>query len=283
MRRALALVLLASCAVVRPLTASSSDLADHRAIVLERDEGARLARELQYLERHPKGAWADDVRAAFDTEEARYYQACQKSRAAAVDYLAWLPRGPHARAATELVLSFDEHESDDEQSRMLRAARENEARLERASEERTDAENVALEALRVASRAKFGGKLEADGELSRYLLGGLSLGATPSDRTRTRHFTLPAQPEPLGRVLEVTLHVSRGAGDVVDSAEVTGPSLFARMAEASMLRAVTPAEAERYVRDLVEALARGADLAVEWGTDRVRFRARTRQAPDGGL
>jgi len=267
MRRALALVLLASCAVVRPLTASSSDLADHRAIVLERDEGARLARELQYLERHPKGAWADDVRAAFDTEEARYYQACQKSRAAAVDYLAWLPRGPHARAATELVLSFDEHESDDEQSRMLRAARENEARLERASEERTDAENVALEALRVA----------------RYLLGGLSLGATPSDRTRTRHFTLPAQPEPLGRVLEVTLHVSRGAGDVVDSAEVTGPSLFARMAEASMLRAVTPAEAERYVRDLVEALARGADLAVEWGTDRVRFRARTRQAPDGGL
>lgn len=286
MKRLVATLLCVSCAVTRPLTASNADLADHRAISLSRDQGERLARELAYLDRHPRGAWADDVRAAFDTEETAYYRACQKSRAAAVDYLAWLPHGPHARAATELVLSFDEHESDDEQTRMLRAARENEARFERAAEERADAENVALEALRIATRpAIFGRLLEDDGELSRYLLGGMSMGATPSQRTRTRRFTMPSRGASVERTLEVTLHVVRGEGNRVAAVEVSGPGLFARMAEASMLREVTAAEAERYVHDVVGTMVRasGANLAVEWEPDLVRIRSRTRQAADGGL
>src|SRR5512142_2747760 len=108
------------------MVASNADLADYRAVALARTEGDRLARASRYLERHPDGAWAKDVRAAFDAEEPSYYRASTKSRSAAVDYLACLPRGPHANAALSLVRSFDEHEPEDEQSRMLEAAHENE-------------------------------------------------------------------------------------------------------------------------------------------------------------
>jgi hypothetical protein len=285
----LAALLLASCAVTAPLTASNGDLADHRDFVLARDEGERLARATRYLERHPSGAFAAEVRGAFAAEEPAYYRACQKSRSRAVDYLAWLPHGPHADAAVALIISFDEHQPEDEQSRMLRAARENEARLERAAEDRSDAENVALETLRIVVQpVVYGRKLEEDGELTRYLLAGRSIGATPSLRTRTRRFTVPARSGPVERTLEITLHVERDDGDVVTAAEVSGPALFARMAEASMLREVSAAEAERYVRDVVSAMARarGGELSVEFGPDRIRVGAKsgqTRQPGDGGL
>jgi hypothetical protein len=278
MRRALALVpLLASCAAVRPLTASNADLVDHRAVVLARDEGQRLRRAHEYLERHPKGAWAEDVHALFDREEPSYYRACKKSRSAAVDYLAWLPQGPHAEAAASLLLSFDEHEPQDEKSRMLRAAQKNEERLERAAEERQAAESIALEALRVAlDPSAYGRKLEEDGGLTRYLLAGTSFGATPSARTRSRTFTIPTRASPLERTLEVTLRVLLDDGGAVTAVEIYGPALFARMAEASTLRVASPAEADRYARDVVETMRRaaGASLHVEWRPDLVRIRGK---------
>lgn len=274
LRAVFAALALSSCAVVRPLTASNADLADHRAFALARYEGDRLRRAAVYLERHPDGAWAPDVRAAFDREEPKFYADAQKSRDAALDYLAWLPRGPHADAAVALLQSFAEAQPEDEASRMVRAARENEARLERAAEERQAAEDAALESLRVVIDASaYGKKLSDDGELSRFLLAGRSIGHTPSSRTRYRRFTVPTRSGPLDRELEITVAVERADDDVVTAATVSGPSLFERMAEASLLRAVGPAEAERWVRDAVDAMARarGAGLRIHFEPDRIRI------------
>lgn len=282
MRFSLALVALCSCTVVRPLTASDADAADHRAFVLARAEGERLRAASHYLERHPNGAWADDVRGAFDREEPRFYASCEKSRAAAVDYLAWLPEGPHAKAAVALVISFDEHAPEDEASRMVAAARANEARLERAARDREDAEETALESLRVVLDASVYGKnLEEDGDLDRFLLAGRSLGRTPTRRTRTRDFTIPSKNGQIARTLEITVDVD-ATGGAVREAVVSGPGLFARMAEASLLREVSPAEAERYVRDAVDSMvrARGAGLSVRIEPDTVTV---TRQSSPGGL
>ena len=282
MRFALALVALSSCAVVRPLTASNADAADHRAFVLARAEGERLRSASQYLARHPNGAWAADVRAAFDREEPRFYASSEKSRAAAVDYLAWLPDGPHANAAVALVISFDEHEPEDEASRMVAAARANEARLERAARDREDAEETALESLRVVlDPSIYGKKLEEDAELARFLLAGRSVGKTPTRRTRTRDFTIPTKNGQIARTLEITVDVD-ASGGTVREAIVSGPALFARMAEASLLREVSPDEAERYVRDAALSMvrARGGGLSVRIEADTVRV---TRQSSPAGL
>ncbi|HEY1958461.1 MAG TPA: hypothetical protein VGH28_22745 [Polyangiaceae bacterium] len=255
------------------MTASDGDAADHRAYALARVEGERLRLASQYLERHPNGAWAADVRAAFDAEEPRYYAWSEKSRAAAVDYLAWLPKGPHADAAVALVISFDEPMPEDEASRMVAAAHANEARLERAAEAREDAEETALESLRVGIDASiYGKKLDDDGDLARFLLAGRSVGKTPDRRTRYREFTIPARNGPIPRTLELTVQVEE-TGGLVTGVVVFGPQLFARMAEASLLREVAPAEAERYVRDAVDAIvrARGPGLHVRIAEDAVRI------------
>ena len=264
-------LLLASCAFARPMTASNGDLADYRAVALAKTEGDRLSRATRYLDRHPNGAWADDVRTAFANEEPAYYRACTTSRSAAIDYLAWLPHGPHAEAALSLVRSFDEHEPEDEQSRMLKAAHENEARLERMAQERTDASEAAVEAARVAiDGAIFGHKLEEAHDLSRWLLGGLSFGRTPTERTRKLPFTVPTRTGPVERVLELTLDVQLLNG-TISFVQISGPDLFQRWAEAALVREVTREEARRYALDAIDALARarGGNLRVELGDDRV--------------
>jgi hypothetical protein len=247
---------LASCALARPMVASNADLSDYRAVALARAEGERLARATRYLDRHPDGAWAADVRAAFATEEPAYYQASTKSRSAALDYLAWLPRGPHADAAFALVRSFDEREPEDESSRMVKAAAENEKRLERLAEERALANDAAVEAARVAlTPAIYGRPLEQPTELSRWLSSGMNIGRTPTHRTRVLGYTIPSKNGPIVRTLEFTLTATI-TSDAVASVVIDGPELFMRWAEAALAREVTQGEAERYVRDAVTTLAR---------------------------
>jgi hypothetical protein len=283
MRGAL-LFALSACAVVKPIVASNDDLADHRTVSFSHTEGERLARATRYLERHPRGEWASEVRASFDAEEPTYYRASTKSRDAAIDYLAWLPHGPHASAAFALVRSFDEHEPEDEQSRMLARARADEARLERAAEERAEASEAALGAFRVVvDAAIYERPLSEAHELSRWLLASRNFGATPTLRTRTLSFTLPSRGAPLERTLEITIHVEL-VGDVVSASVVSGPALCSRIAEAALLREVTPAEAEAYVRDAVSTMARlrAPDLTIAIDHDTVRITP-SRQASKGGL
>lgn len=263
-----------ACAIVRPVTASNADLVDHRAFVLAHTEGDRLARATQYLEKHPDGAWSKDVRAAFDAEEPGYYRASTRSRSAAIDYIAWLPRGPHADAAFALVRSEDEHEPEDEQARMLKAAHENEVRLARAAEERSVAHDAALSTLHAVVADVYGKPLEASPDLTHLLLGGMNFGATPSHRTRVLHFELPSRAGPVVRTLQIEIDVVRDAADRVTSSTVSGPELFQRIAETVLLREVPPDEGDRYVRDAVTTLARGLDLRVDFAANSVRISAK---------
>jgi hypothetical protein len=251
-------LLLASCTVIRPITASNADLVDARSVRLARAEGDRLARMSTYLEHHPKGEWASDFRAAFDAEEPAFYRASTKSRGAAIDYIAWLPHGPHAQAAFALVRSFDEHEPEDEQGRLLKAAQEDEKRLERLAQERTYANKGAVEAARVVlDPAIYGRKLEESNDLVRFFSSGMNIGRTPTKRTRVLPYTIPAKNGPIARTLELTVSLAFDRG-VITSAVIDGPDLFQRWAEAALTREVSPDEAERYVRDAVTTLAHGA-------------------------
>lgn len=269
----LALIFVAGCAVVRPMVASNDNLADHRAFVLARAEGDRLAHAQRYLESHPRGAWAADVRAAFDVEEAAYYRNSTRSRDAAIDYIAWLPRGPHVAAAYALVRSFDEHEPEDEASRMVSAARASEERFERAAAERQAATDAVLVPLRLVVDPDVYGRPLADShELSSWLLAARNFGATPTRRTRSVTFTLPSRDATLPRTLEITVEIEQ-RGDVVSGVVVSGPDLFARTAAANLLREPTAAEAETYVRDLVMTLvrARAASVHVEFAAGAMHF------------
>src|SRR5260370_10324735 len=96
---AAALTLPAGCAVGRQMLADSGDLADYRTFRVAEHEGVRLARATRYLEAHPRGVWADEVRATLDREEPLYFEAATASRAKTSEYLTDLPHGPHAPAA----------------------------------------------------------------------------------------------------------------------------------------------------------------------------------------
>jgi hypothetical protein len=250
-------IFVVSCAVMRPIVASNGDLADARQVKLAHAEGDRLSRIEKYLERRPNGEWAGEFRAAFDAEEPAFYRDSNKSRAAAIDYLAWLPRGPHAQAAFALVRSFDEPQAETEEARMLESARKDEKRLERLAEERQDAKDAALEAAHVlVDPANYGRPVEQSPELARFMLGGLNFGRTPTKRTRVLSFTIPSKNGPLARTLEFTVTLTKTEAENVTGAVLDGPDLFQRWAEAALVREVSPSDAEHFVRDAVTTLAR---------------------------
>ena len=105
---ALVAVCMPACAAVTQVVAGDDDLADYRAFRAAAHEGSRLAFAQRYLELHPRGAWADEVRAAFGEEESTYFEAAKASSRAAFEYLVNLPRGPHAAAARAVIDSDSE-------------------------------------------------------------------------------------------------------------------------------------------------------------------------------
>jgi len=262
MRRALAFLLLTGCAVVRPVAAPSGDLSDYRAFALAKTEGQRLALATAYLEHHPNGAWAADVRASFQREEPDYYQACTRTRSRAIDYLAWLPQGPHAEAALATVHAFDEHVPDTEAARMLRDARANEARLEQQAQERSAANQTLLAALSLAIDANvYGRPLGASEPLARWISAGRNWGVTPGRRAVGLPFTVPTSSGPEPRSLDFVLTATLDGVTVV-AIEISGPHMFERWAETSLLRplgadAATRAEALRFAQDAVTTLLKG--------------------------
>src|ERR1700722_6068163 len=118
----LAFSVLSGCAVPKALFTSNSDLADYRAFRIAAHEGVRLARAQRYVERHPRGMWVDEGRRAFDQEEPAYLDRASETRAKTSEYLADLPRGPHAEAAIALLTAFDTHLEDADTDRLLHEA-----------------------------------------------------------------------------------------------------------------------------------------------------------------
>ncbi len=276
-----ATVALASCDVGRALVAPNADLADYRAYRVAAPAGTRLARAQAYLEAHPDGAWATEVRATFDAEEPEYFEAAKASRSRAREYLVDLPRGPHADAAVSLLLAFDAKVDDIETARLLRSARNTEALLERAgAQRRSVGEHILAFLAVVVSPANFGVPFNAVPDALRSALDGparRTWGQTPEQRTEDLFFSLPTTRERESRVVVVSYEVMVSKAGIVDAARISAPSLFVRWLEADEMRA----------RDEGDPKARAAGIAhavdVLGGALEARMpKARCEVAPGGG-
>ena len=138
-RSALVVVLLGGalgCASLNTVIAPPGDLADYRAFRVAAYEGTRLARAKTYLDRHPEGTFASEVRRAFEEEEPRFFEAAQQSREGARRYLADLPDGPHAKAALALLTALESDMQDAELRDLARKVRFEDAKLESAAVQR---------------------------------------------------------------------------------------------------------------------------------------------------
>jgi len=242
-RRCLVLACLcamAGCALPKQMLAAPSDLDDYRAFRTAAHEGRRLYQAQRYLEKHPHGAWVDEVRAAFEAEEETWFEGAKTSRARAREYLVDLPDGPHAEAARALMVLFDEHQTDTETLELLSAARRTGATLDYETNRRKHVSDVILEELAALLAADtWGARLEAPPPaLAGALRGEVSHtwgGAQRATREDQLFFVLPT---PLGvqaRVAEVGFQIFLTAGRVREGA-VAGNDLFVRWTEAMVVR-----------------------------------------------
>jgi hypothetical protein len=230
--------------------AAPDDLADYRAYRMARPQGARLARAQAYLERHPGGVWAEEVRIVFDAEEAAWFESAKTNRSRARDYVVDLPNGPHARAARALLVLFDEQKDDIDMLELLAASRRTAAMLDAESERRRRIGEVVLEELAaLLDPETWGTRLDAPPPL----LGGVLRGAVPRTwgtgpigrREDELFFVVPTPEGAQARAVNVRLQLFLSHGRVVEG-RIAGQDLFVRWAEAMSARVLDPtADADR--------------------------------------
>jgi len=223
-----------ACSALRPITASPSDFADYQryARIAEGDLGKRLAAATGYLSRQPDGAFASELRAAFERDELAYFEAAKGDRDVAIDYLAWLPAGPHAAQVVAIVGAFDTRiEDTDERGTRL---------TEEALVHEKNGREAALSELGNALAAVVGSggtAAESTSAVSVLVSGATSTwGATRTKFERALPYVIPAHlsREPRALELSVAYEVTDG---VISWARVSGPDLFLRWAELDMTRA----------------------------------------------
>lgn len=259
MKRAVVAMLVTSCATFRPMTASPDDLEDYRAFRVAAAEGTRLARAKRYLDRHPEGAFAAEVRATFEVEEQRYFEKAQTSREAALRYLADLPDGPHAEAALALVRALSSNMAEAELEDIARRARADDARLEAAAVKRRAVGEAILSAVGILLDDGVYGTSLADSPapLRRFLLadGTSTWGALPSRREQDLFFQLPTRPEPESRVLTLVFTIEEKDG-VVSAGTIEGADMFVRWAEADTIVKLDPSSPDDRTEAQVHATER---------------------------
>ena len=235
---------LAGCAVPHQMMAAPDDLADYRTFCLARREGKRLAAAQVYLDHHPHGAWSDEVRAAFESEEEAWFESAKTSRSRARDYVVDLPGGPHAEAARSLLVLFDEHQADIDTLLLLAEARRTNAKLDAEASRRRHVSDVLLtEVGALADPATWGSRLDAPPPaLAAALRGDAPRTWGAEVRTRrdeTFFFVLPTpqgvQARELGASLELVLDRDRVVQGIVQ-----GEDLFALWAESLLVRVLDP-------------------------------------------
>jgi hypothetical protein len=235
-----AVVVLGGCAAPRQMLAANDDLRDYRAFRVSAHEGRRLFQAQRYLERHPKGAWADEVRAAFETEEAAWFDAAKTSRARAREYIVDLPDGPHVDAARSLLVLFDEHQEDAETLELLAQARRTAATLDYETARRRRVSEVILEEVAaLADPATWGARLESPPPaLAAALRGEVPRtwgAATHARRQDALFFVVPTPTGAQASVADVSLQLWVDNGRVAEGL-VQGPDLFVHWSEALVVR-----------------------------------------------
>jgi len=247
------------CASFRPMLASSGDLEDYRAFRVAAAEGTRLARAKKYLERHPKGAFADEVKNAFENEEPRFFENAQATREGARRYLADLPDGPHATAALALLTALDSTMQDAELRDIARRSRYDDAKLEAAAVQRRAVGEAILGAIGVLLDEEVYGVSRAEGPpaLRALMTGrtGSTWGSIPSQREEDLYFLLPTRPDRESRLvtLEVTLLEQ---GGVVSGGKIEGADMLVFWAEADQIVKLDPSAPEDRTEAHVHAMDR---------------------------
>lgn len=257
---ALALVVsTGGCATLRPMVASSSDLEDYRAFRVAGAEGTRLARARTYLERHPKGAFAEEVHAAFEDEEPRFFEASQATHEGARRYLADLPDGPHAAAALALLTALGSSMQDAELRDIARKARYDDAKLESAAVQRRAVGEAILGAIGVLlDEAVYGvPRTEGPPALRTLMSGrtGSTWGTVPSRREEDLYFLLPTRPDRESRLVTLEVTLTEEAG-VVSGGRVEGADMLVLWAEADQIVKLDPSASEDRTEAQVHAMDR---------------------------
>jgi hypothetical protein len=246
---AMAGLALAGCAVTRQMLSDPDDFGDYRAYRQARHPGTRLARAQAYLEHHPGGEWATEVRTDFEAEEGAWIEAARASRERALDYIVDLPTGPNIDTARKLLLQFDENRDDKATLELLAAARRTEAMLDIESERRRRiGELVLAEIGALLDPATWGASVEDPPPALAQVLRGAAQrtwGAATDDREDDVYFVVPTREGAQSRVMRIRFQLTISKGRVTEG-RIHGEDLFVRWAEAMSIRAFDPAaRAER--------------------------------------
>lgn len=260
---ALGAVALAGCATFKTSLASPTDLEDYRAFRVAAAPGTRIARARRYIERHPRGDFFDEVKAAYEAEEPQLFQDAQVSREGLRRYLADLPDGPHAEAALSLLVAFGSSMKDAELRDIARRVRYEDAKLEAAAVSRRAVGEAILGALGVlVDEATYGARrTEASPKLRALMLGQTrapvttTWGSVPARREDDLFFLLPTRPERESRLLtlEVTLVEE---DDRIVGATLEGSDMLVRWAEADQIVRLDPSVVEDRTEAQVYAMQR---------------------------
>ena len=252
-------LLLTGCATLRPITASSGDLADYRAFRVASAPGTRLARAKKYLDQHPRGAFVTEVQEVWDDEEPRYFARAQASQEGARRYLVDLPEGPHAAAALALLTALGSTMQDAELRDIARKSRYDDAKLEAAAVQRRAVGEAILGAVGVLLDEEVYGTPRGNGPppLRTLMMGrtASTWGAVPAQRDEDLYFLLPTRPDRESRLLalEITLGETDG---LVTGGTVAGADLFVMWAEADQIVKLDPSSPDDRTEAHVHAMDR---------------------------
>jgi len=247
------------------MTAPQSEYVAYRNVRTARRVEDRLRASSQYLQAWPEGRWRDEVRPWFERAEARYWSRREETYEGLAEYLALLPRGPHAARAELELRQHQARNRETRASNLIEEARSREARMAgkaRARETARDAFGSWVG--RLLAIESWGDRTSA--------LGSEFLFEWRIDKPRARcvddrcaklvelPFELPGG-EVGERVMmfEVVLHLREA---VVAEARLEGPGMFSRLFEAARLEPVTHDDAaarERAVAYAVDFIGGAAE------------------------
>lgn len=246
--RALALVSLVAsslgCAGAARVVASPAETDAYRRTRASYTVEDRLVAAGAYLAAYPDGRFADDVRARFLAEEARFY-AHKRGRIDGLDwYLLVLPSGPHAAEASLLRADFKKREDELSRASTLRTAWSMERRLARAEHSRKQVVELVSTFLAGAAASDAWGApvWRQPREVLDAVRGAPNAGRCDDVRCArfaSVPFSLPVAGGGLDeRALVFDLVIALSAGGV-ERLTLRGPGLFSRVYEAQQARALT--------------------------------------------
>jgi hypothetical protein len=271
MRRALLPALLAvvlgGCAgaapIARQVSADPEDYHAYRTWRVTSDPEPKLAAAWTYLRGQPHGRWRSEVRAWFSRADAAYRSRARNDIARLREYLLALPDGPSSAAVADRIAELELASSfaSRREARFTERAREFEERLGDAQRMRqTLLDGFSGWIARLAALSPWGARLT---ELDHQFIFAYRLEeprARCDDARCVKLVSLPYALPERGKltarraVFDVVLATPDGR---VASATLTGPQLFDRLAEASLLMPVSPGD--QLAR--AEAIGRAVQIA----------------------